>query len=133
METLYVQAGNPPCAVEMALLPCGQDLAVTITGGSLPHIGASALAIPRPSLQNPAARSASESVLCVTGHKDDQVAKEAAHRLAAAFSCVVNACAGLHLDAATPADIAAMMDAFYAALDKAEAALRQRGFDGAPA
>lgn len=119
MESLTVASGTPPCRVEITLLPCGQDLSVTILGGSRPHIGASALALPRPSLADPAKPSASESVLCVPGHKDDVVAKEAAHRLATAFGCTVNVCAGLHLDNATPEDIADMMAAFHTALDEA--------------
>jgi hypothetical protein len=52
----------------------GPDLLVAIWGGEAPHIGAVAAAQPRPSLRNPAVTSASASVICYPGHKEDDLA-----------------------------------------------------------
>ncbi|MBN1227398.1 MAG: hypothetical protein JXA79_10430, partial [Deltaproteobacteria bacterium] len=63
----------------------GSDLLVSIFGGQRPHIGAVAVALPRPSLKDPKVRSATASVFCYPGHKEDVIAKEAAERLSAAL------------------------------------------------
>ena len=76
----------------------GTDLLVAIWGGDRPHIGAVALAQPRPSLRDPAAVSATASVLCVVGHKEDEVVKKASECLAAALNTRVTVAAGIHWD-----------------------------------
>ncbi len=102
-------AGEPPLQVEAVVVVTGRDLTVTIGGGEAYHVGAVALAVPRPSLADPAQRSASTSVICVTGHKEDDLARTTAARLAAQFDRVVVVSAGIHLDRASPADIATMI------------------------
>ncbi len=76
----------------------GEDLLVAIWGGEKPHIGAIAMAQPRPSLKDPAVTSATASVFCYVGHKEDQLAKTAAEVLAAAFEARVVVTAGIHWD-----------------------------------
>ena len=76
----------------------GPDLLVAIWGGEAPHIGAVAAAQPRPSLRNPAVTSASASVICYPGHKEDDLAKRAAEALAAALGERVVVTAGIHWD-----------------------------------
>jgi len=76
----------------------GADLLVAIWGGEKPHIGAVAMAQPRPSLKNPAATSATASVFCYLGHKEDELAKAAAEVLAAALDTRVVVSAGIHWD-----------------------------------
>jgi hypothetical protein len=83
----------------------GNDMVVYISGGSHPHVGAVAVGIPRPSLDDPEKTSASVSVFTMTGHKDDELARETAHRLAAALGRTVVAVAGFHIDGATPDQI----------------------------
>ena len=61
----------------------GDDVLVAIWGGEKPHIGAVAIAQPRPSLKDPQAISATASVICLVGHKEDDLAKAAAEILAA--------------------------------------------------
>ncbi len=75
----------------------GEDLLVTIRGGRA-HIGAVALAQPRPSLKEAGITSATASVLCVVGHKEDAVVKTASERLSAALNVRVVAAAGMHWD-----------------------------------
>ena len=76
----------------------GGDLLVAIWGGERPHIGAVALAQPRPSLKDSAIMSATASVICVVGHKEDDLVKEASEFLAAALKTRVVVTAGIHWD-----------------------------------
>ena len=76
----------------------GLDLLVAIWGGDRPHIGAVAVAQPRPSLKDPEVISASASVFCFVGHKEDDLAKAAAEILAATLNTPVVVAAGIHWD-----------------------------------
>jgi len=76
----------------------GEDLLVAIWGGEKPHIGAVAVAQPRPSLKDESVVSATASVFCYPGHKDDIVAKEAAEKISSALNTNVTVTAGIHWD-----------------------------------
>ena len=80
----------------------GDDLLVAIWGGEKPHIGAVALAQPRPSLKDPKITRSSASVFCRVGHKEDDLAKAAAEILAAALETHVVVTAGIHWDNLAP-------------------------------
>lgn len=82
----------------------GKDLLVWLTGGQA-HIGAVALAVPRSSLKGGEKISADASVLAVSGHKEDLLARKIALALAAKLNIPVCVTAGLHWDAATPTRI----------------------------
>ena len=84
--------------LHMAVQPMGDDLHVSLYGGEKPHIGAVALAVPRQSLANDGSISASVSVLTITGHKEDGLARYVAHEMAKqANACVCVAC-GIHVE-----------------------------------
>ncbi len=83
----------------------GSDLLVCISGGEKPHIGAVAAAHPRPSLKDPAVMSATSSVICYTAHKEDELARHAAEKLAAALNTRVVVTAGIHWDNLSEAGI----------------------------
>ena len=83
----------------------GSDLLVCIYGGEKPHIGAVAAAHPRPSLKDPAVMSATSSVICYTAHKEDELARHAAEKLAAALNTRVVVTAGIHWDNLSEAGI----------------------------
>ncbi|MHB1136869.1 MAG: prenylated flavin chaperone LpdD [Coriobacteriia bacterium] len=110
MDAWFAGHGVARTRVEAVIVSCGPDVSVCFGGGEGPHIGAVALAIPRPSLADPAAPSASASVLCVTGHKEDELARNAALEVATALGCRVSVSVGLHVDDATPADIREMAE-----------------------
>lgn len=74
----------------------GQDLLVAIWGGESPHIGAVAVAQARPSLRDSHRISATASVICLLGHKEDDIVKAAAIRLAADFNTTAVVTAGMH-------------------------------------
>lgn len=86
----------------------GAGLIVHLLGGTEPHVGAVALALPRASLQG-RGRSASTSVLTLLNHKDDELARPAAAELAAGFNCPVVVIAGVHIEAAKPGEIALLV------------------------
>lgn len=87
----------------------GDDCLVTISGGDAAHIGCTVMAVPRPSLTG-VGRSATVSVLNRLGHKDDFLATPIAQQVAAELDCVVVCTAGVHVDDATPQQIAAIQD-----------------------
>jgi hypothetical protein len=76
----------------------GRDLLVAIWGGEKPHIGAVAVAQPRPSLKDPDVTSATASVICYVGHKEDDLVKASAEILAAVLNTRVVVTAGIHWD-----------------------------------
>jgi hypothetical protein len=105
MNTRQFETGQGVHRVEAQVTFCGEDLVVCLGGGDTPHVGAVALALPRPSLADSNQPSASASVLCVTGHKEDELARAIGLELATEFGCKVSVSAGLHVDNATPDDI----------------------------
>ena len=95
----------PAYNLEAEAVWIGPDLLVYIWGGQAPHIGAVAMAQPRPSLADPAVTSATASVFTYLGHKEDELAKNAAEALAAALEAKVVVSAGIHWDGLGPEDI----------------------------
>jgi len=87
----------------------GEDLLVAIWGGEKPHIGAVAVAQPRPSLKDESVVSATASVFCYLGHKDDIITKQAAEKLSATFNTNVTVTAGIHWDDIDEAGIKTIM------------------------
>lgn len=84
--------------LQAAVRLIGKDMLVAIWGGERPHIGAVAIAEPRPSLRDPNEMSATASVFCFLGHKEDALAKAAAIALAARFNTKTVVTAGIHWD-----------------------------------
>lgn len=109
MVTHRASAGTGRLRVQAVALAVGRDVTVTIGGGSHWHVGATAVAVPRPSLADPQTRSASASVICITGHKEDELARDTALQLAAATDRVVVVSAGIHVDQASSDDIRELM------------------------
>jgi hypothetical protein len=87
--------------IEALLQRLGKDYLLSVWGGAA-HIGAVAMAQPRPSIADPARVSATASVFCYVGHKEDEVVKAVSERLAAALGAKVVVAAGLHWDHLTP-------------------------------
>lgn len=76
----------------------GEDLLTCLWGGTKPHIGAIAVALPRPSLADAGASSSTASVLTLLGHKEDEIVKMVSQRLSARLKKNVVATAGIHWD-----------------------------------
>lgn len=103
-----LKSGTGSLAVDLAAHWVGPDLVVTIGGGTRPHVGAVAVAQPRPSLRGDGSLSATASVIALLGHKEDELARWAALALASRLNATVTVTAGLHVDAAAPEQIAAL-------------------------
>jgi gallate decarboxylase subunit D len=124
MEPIVLTAARGRLALRMTCVPMGTDLCVALTGGDRAHLGAVALSQPRPSLGGDGAVSATTSVLALLGHKEDELARTLAAELATRHGGVVCFACGIHLDAITPEELAAVPDL---ARDLAEVLLHRLG------
>lgn len=91
--------------IEANAILVGEDLIVSIWGGPGPHVGAVAMAVPRPSLRNPDVISATSSILTRVGHKEDDIVKKVSERLSSELGKVVVVSAGIHWDDITNDEI----------------------------
>ncbi|MEA3358783.1 MAG: hypothetical protein U9R17_05170 [Thermodesulfobacteriota bacterium] len=107
---IRIKTGDGAYSLEAFIKKIGNDLLVSIWGGEIPHIGAVAVAQPRPSLKDPRIRSATASVFCYPGHKEDVIAKETAERLSAALDTNVTVTAGAHWDKIDESGIKAVIE-----------------------
>ena len=105
MQVLSLKTGEGKFEVYLNAVFMGRDVAIMISGGETPHIGAVAVAIPRKSLKGDGSDSASVSVICIPGHKEDELVQTTAKRLSTMWGCHVTVTAGLHIDRATQSDI----------------------------
>jgi hypothetical protein len=88
----------------------GQDLLVSIWGGTRPHIGAVGMATPRPSLRNPKKWSATSSNFTFIGHKEDAIVKKISEKLGTELRKNVVVVAGIHWDGITAKEIEIVED-----------------------
>jgi len=88
----------------------GQDLLVSIWGGTRPHIGAVGMAIPRASLRDPKKWSATSSNFTFIGHKEDILVKGISEKLATELKRNVVVVAGIHWDDLTAQEIKIIED-----------------------
>jgi len=88
----------------------GKDFLVAIWGGERPHIGAVAVAQARPSLKDESLWSATASVFCYPGHKDDIIAKEAAEKISSELNTNVTVTVGIHFNDINEAGIKAVIE-----------------------
>jgi hypothetical protein len=104
-QNIYVNHGNGRYRVEALAVVCGNDIVVLLEGGEKWHIGATALAIPRPSLADSSQIAASTSVLCVPGHKEDDLIRRLSLDFASSLDCTVAVIGGIHIDNASLPEI----------------------------
>ena len=83
----------------------GNDLLVGIYGGDRPHIGAVAVGVPGPAVDSGLPRTVKTSIIALTGHREDQVTRDAAQRIALETGAVVSVSCGIHLDTITAEEI----------------------------
>ena len=88
----------------------GRDILVAVWGGEKPHIGAVAVAHPRASRINPGKTSATASVICLSGHKEDDLARRMAIQLASDLNTHVVVTAGVHWDNLSPDGIRQVLE-----------------------
>ena len=96
----------------------GEELCLILSGGEREHIGAVAVAQPRPSLAAPDRTSATASVIALLGHKEDVLARDLALKVATtrnATTCVV---CGIHLRHPTSAMLEEVLAASHDLVDR---------------
>ncbi|MEG0297472.1 MAG: hypothetical protein RR620_12205 [Clostridium sp.] len=96
----------------------GNDLNISIYGGNKPHIGAVALAIPRPSLSDDSIISSSASLLTVVGHKEDDIVYKTSKRLSSLLNKTIVLSCGIHFDNLSQDDIVNISNIINEFIDK---------------
>ena len=114
-----ITAGTGKYTIEMIVSLVGRDIIAFIYGGDRPHVGAVALAVPRPSLKDNLKTSSTSSIITVIGHKEGDIAKMASEALASSMNRVAVVSAGLHIDNASEADIRKLLANAKAIVKKA--------------
>lgn len=104
--------------ITMEVRMIGEDCSITLYGGEKPHIGCTVLAVPRPSLTGSGKISVTSSVINVTGHKDEEICRYAAERIAGKKNAVTVCTGGFHMDGITEEQIREVILAVRALLDE---------------
>ena len=101
MEVKKFSFGSMPYTVHAEVRLLGADVLVVLSGGTKPHIGSIAVALPRPSLRDEEIISSTSSVYNFLGHKDHVIAQRVAEMLSSRLNRNVVAVAGFHIDKIT--------------------------------
>lgn len=125
-ESLEVSAGEAKHKVTAIGIPTEDGIIVAVLGGEKSHVGAIGLGIPRQSLTNPSSISSTSSILTLTGHKDDQIARPVAEELAREFKQAVVVVAGIHVEEATRKDIKILLANSKKAVTELEMEMKKR-------
>lgn len=110
MKRKTFSCGSPPYKVEAQVTLIGSDLLVSLYGGSKPHIGSVAVALPRPSLKDKKQMSSTSSVYNFLGHKDYVIAQRVAELLSSRLNKNVVVVAGIHIDGISKKGIAKVIE-----------------------
>src|SRR4030042_2224673 len=105
MKKFKVEVSKGSSRIYSSVQKIGPDLLVSIWGGTHPHIGAVAMAVPRPSLKDPKKMSATSSTFTFVGHKEDLLTKKISEKIASQLKTNVIVIAGIHWDKLPPSQI----------------------------
>ena len=105
MKRFSVETSRSRLKIRGFVQELGQDILVTIWGGTRPHIGAVGIAVPRHSLRDPKKWSATSSNFTFPGHKEDTLVKKISERLSTQLRKNVVVTAGIHWDSITLKEI----------------------------
>jgi hypothetical protein len=118
VKNFSVIAGSGKYTVSITAGLTGNGIILQLLGGEKPHVGAVVISLPRPSLRDPAQISCNSIVVPILGHKDDELAKPVAERVACLSGQSTVVIAGVHTDNATTSAICLLKENTSAALDK---------------
>lgn len=104
MDFFDITEQKGPFAVSAHTMLIGSDVLVALTGGRA-HIGAVAIAQPRPSIKDAQKISSTSSVFTHVGHKEDVVAKAMSEELSKGLNKRAVVAAGIHWDGLKKKDI----------------------------
>jgi hypothetical protein len=108
-KVIVASAGRGKYRVQTVARFIGDDVLISIWGGTKPHVGSVAAATPRPSLEDSRKTSATSSVFNFIGHKDDSIARMFSEKVAASLERNIVATAGVHIDNITKEGIAKVL------------------------
>lgn len=91
--------------IEVGVSRIGNDILLCLEGGTKPHVGCVVQAVPRLSLTGDGGRSATASVLNLTGHKDEYLCRQLAEKISSNLGTVVVCTGGFHIDNMTKEQI----------------------------
>lgn len=91
--------------IEVGVSKIGNDILLCLEGGTKPHVGCVVQAVPRLSLTGDGSRSATASVLNLTGHKDEYLCRQLAEKISSNLGTVVVCTGGFHIDNMTKEQI----------------------------
>ncbi|MHB8829287.1 MAG: prenylated flavin chaperone LpdD [Syntrophales bacterium] len=109
MDSFDISEKNGAFEVAAHVMPVGGDMLVVLTGGRA-HIGAVAIAQPRPGIGDPSRIGSTSSVFTLVGHKEDVIARSMSEELSRKLDRVVTVVAGIHWDGLTQRDIAMVVE-----------------------
>lgn len=98
MKSILLNEGQGKYKIYFHALFCGKDISISVFGGDLAHIGAVAVGVPRKSLTGDGSNSSSASVICITGHKEDLIARDLALKISSKYLCNTSVSVGIHID-----------------------------------
>jgi hypothetical protein len=102
MRDLVARAGSGELSVTLRVTETGgYGLSAFLYGGTLPHVGGSALASPGVTIRGEKLSSCDLWVQTVPGHKDSVIAQDCARELCLVSGQPVSVVAGVHVDGAT--------------------------------
>lgn len=112
-----IQAGEGKYKVSLAIHGTeGKGLCGFLRGGTRPHVGGVAFAVPRPRSSGDGMTTDISSI-CAPGHKDVFAAQKVAERICLGTLETVSICAGIHIDKASDEEVRLLMKACLEAAD----------------
>ncbi|MBW6486356.1 MAG: hypothetical protein K0B01_09430 [Syntrophobacterales bacterium] len=109
MDSFDISEKHGALEVSARTMFVGADVLVVLTGGRA-HIGAVAIAQPRPGISDPNRIGSTSSVFTLVGHKEDVIAKSMSEELSRKLNRVVSVVAGIHWDSLSQADIVVVIE-----------------------
>lgn len=103
------------CQLTLCANWLGRDLSVLCTGGSRPHIGGCAMAVP---YEKANGYSAAVSALAAPGHRDADLAARMAKQICQRTGRIVFVQCGIHYDNLTPEDLRDLCNRVLALCDE---------------
>ena len=92
-DIIKASASQNGLLVEARAYYLGDDIVVSVGGGTQYHIGAVSIAVFEPERD-----SATVSTLCVYSHRDDSISAFFAKKISREMKCTVSVSAGIHVD-----------------------------------